>query len=66
MKPITKEERRALMPECSKFIDDMRNEFEVIGISASENGQSVEWASCEIGRDWGECVEFPLTSKDMK
>ena len=61
MKPVSKEERRAMMPECSKFIDDMRNQFEVIGISASENGQTVEW-----GESWGECVEFPLTSKDMK
>jgi hypothetical protein len=75
MKPISKEKRRALMPECSAFIDDMRQAFDVtvidengdekieslMGIDATENGQSVKW-----GEDFGECVEFPLTSKDMK
>ena len=53
MKPLTKEERRALMPECSKFIDDMREHFgDLVGIEADENGQSVKWGDCEP------CVAF--------
>lgn len=56
MKPISKEERRALMPESTKFIDDMRESFgELVGIEAEENGQSVKW-----GVSFGDCVEFPI------
>ena len=50
------------MPESTKFIDDMREAFgDLVGIEAEENGQSVKW-----GADFGECVEFPLTSKGKK
>ena len=43
---MTREERKAAMPECSKFIDAMRKEFgELVYIKASENGFSVEWGS---------------------
>ena len=54
MKPISKDERRALMPESTKFIDEMRSLFgEITAISAEENGQSVKW-----GEDWKDTVEF--------
>lgn len=59
---MTKEERRLAMPESTKFIDEMREAFgDLVGIEAEENGQSVKW-----GEDFGECVEFPLTSKVVK
>lgn len=59
MKPITKEERRALMPESTKFIDDMRENFgELVGIEAEENGQSVKW-----GVDWGKTESFTMKTK---
>ena len=62
MKIISKEERRALMPECSMFIDEMRETFgDLVGIEAEENGQSVKW-----GEGWNDCEEFPLTSKVKK
>lgn len=56
-------DRNALaMPKVSDFIEHMRFDFGVLtAIEAKENGQSVKW-----GESWGECVEFPLTSKDMK
>jgi hypothetical protein len=57
---MDKEQRRKLMPTVTGFIDQMK-QFEPVGIEAEENGQSVKW-----GESWGECVEFPLTSKDMK
>ena len=50
------------MPESTKFIDEMREAFgDLVGIEAEENGHSVKW-----GEDFGECVEFPLTSKVVK
>lgn len=53
---MTKEERRAMMPESTKFIDEMRETFgDLVGIEAEENGQSVKW-----GVSFGECVEFPI------
>ena len=43
---MTREERKAAMPKCSKFIDEMRKDFgELVYIKASENGFSVEWGS---------------------
>jgi len=57
---MDKEQRRKLMPTVTEFIDQMK-QFELVGIDAEENGQSVKW-----GESWGVCVEFPLTSKDMK
>ena len=54
MKTITKDERRAIMPESTKFIDEMREAFgDLVGIEAEENGQSVKW-----GEDWKDTVEF--------
>lgn len=54
MAPTTKEERRALMPESTAHIDDMRENFgELVGIEAEENGQTVKW-----GVSWGERVSF--------
>ena len=56
MKSLTKDERRAMMPESTKFIDDMRESFgELVGIEALENGQSVQW-----GESWGDCEAFPV------
>ena len=41
---MTREERKAAMPKCSKWIDQMRDLFgEPIGIHCSENGHSVTW-----------------------
>lgn len=43
---MTKEERRALMPLVTAFVDDMRKAFgndAIIYIKAVENGFSVEW-----------------------
>lgn len=51
---MTKDERRLAMPESTKFIDDMRKDFELVGIEAEENGQTVKW-----GVDWGDAVSFP-------
>ena len=43
---MTRDERKAAMPKCSKFIDAMRKEFgELVYIKASENGFTVEWGS---------------------
>ena len=54
MSAISKDERRALMPESTKFIDDMRENFgELIGIEAEENGQVVKW-----GVDWSDGHSF--------
>jgi hypothetical protein len=51
---LNKEERRAIMPESTKFIDEMREAFgDLVGIEAEENGQSVKW-----GEDWKDTVEF--------
>lgn len=42
--PMTREERRAAMPECAEFIDLMRAEFgELNSIHAEENGHIVHW-----------------------
>lgn len=44
MSNLTKEKRRQLMPECTKFIDEFRSVFgELNYIKAEENGHSVEW-----------------------
>ena len=52
---MTKEERRKLMPESTKFIDDMRENFgELVGIKAEENGHVVEW-----GVNYKDTVSFP-------
>jgi hypothetical protein len=41
---VTREERRALMPESSAFIDDMRENFgELLSIDAQEGGVRVKW-----------------------
>jgi hypothetical protein len=41
---MTKEERREAMPICTKFVDDMREQFgELSFIQAEENGLSVTW-----------------------
>lgn len=51
---ISKEERRALMPESTKFIDDMREHFgELAGIEAEKNGHEVKW-----GVTWGKTESF--------
>ena len=43
-KPITREERRAAMPECTQFIDEIRKVFgEPNAIHAEENGHTVHW-----------------------
>ena len=43
---MTREERKAAMPKCSSFIEEMRKEFgELVYIKASENNFSVEWGS---------------------
>lgn len=60
MKPTSKDERRALMPECSKFIDDMRENFgDLVSIKAEENGQVVEWGQIES------VVSFPALPMDL-
>jgi hypothetical protein len=44
MAPLTKEQRREQMPICTKFVDDMREQFgELSFIQAEENGLSVTW-----------------------
>lgn len=43
---MTKTERRSLMPECTTFIDDMRQAFP---------GLTIQYAS-ENGHEWGERV----------
>ncbi len=54
MSSLTKDERRAIMPESTKFIDEMREAFgDLVGIEAEENGQSVKW-----GVDWGKTESF--------
>lgn len=41
---MTREELRAAMPLCTKFIDEIRKEFgEVVYIKAQENGHEIEW-----------------------
>lgn len=60
---MSKEQLRAAYPEFAKFKDDFAKEFgQLSGIEIEDNGKMiVEW-----GESWGDCVEFPLTSKDMK
>lgn len=56
---MTKDERRAAMPECSAFIDDMRETFgPLTAINATENGHTVLWGN-PIESDEG-CVAEPL------
>lgn len=43
---MTRDERRAAMPECTAFIDDFRDAFgmeNIAHIKATENGHTVEW-----------------------
>lgn len=41
---LSKEERREQMPICTKFVDDMREQFgELSFIQAEENGLSITW-----------------------
>lgn len=48
---MTKAERRQLMPECTKFLDDMREHFGApLYIHAQENGHEVEWGSGDVGK----------------
>lgn len=59
MKEVTKQQRRQLMPICSKWIDEMRQEFgadQIVYIKASENGQAIEWGAQQV-REPGEDME---------
>jgi hypothetical protein len=43
---LTREQRRELMPICTKWIDEMREAFgadQIVYIKASESGHQVEW-----------------------
>jgi hypothetical protein len=45
---MTKAERRAAMPQSTKFFDDMRNAFGMEGIAgfkAIENGHEIMWGN---------------------
>jgi hypothetical protein len=45
-KSMTREERRKAMPECSAFVDDIRENFgEPTYIHARENGHEIEWGT---------------------
>jgi len=60
---MSKEQLRAAYPDLAKFKDDFANVFgDLVGIEITDKEKKiVQW-----GESWGECVEFPLTSKDMK
>ena len=58
---MSKEQLRAAYPDLAKFKDDWAD-CGLVGIEIEDKGKTVvNW-----GESWGECVEFPLTSKDMK
>lgn len=63
-KTMNREERRAAMPKCSQFVEQMREIFgEPIGIRASENGHSINWGELIEGE--GVEVQVPKRLEHM-